>query len=195
MRKFSIHLTERQLTLKRNKTKEIVSCIGVCTATLGLIGFFLFPIPGLYHVPLGERFALLPLLVLCAAVLGRLYFVLQRQELIFDRVLGQIAVNGQPIYPLTELQSICLERSFYNEGRSVKLYLKMKSQVKVEIVSDGMFGVSEQEMRSLAEVLARFADVNLITPDEFIPASSQLRVSPEIQKKWGRKGFRKSVSR
>lgn len=195
MQKFSIHLTERQLTLKRDNTKEIWSCIGVSGATAGLISFFLFPLPGHIHVPLGERLALFPALVVCTGFLGRLYFVLRRQELVFDRVLGQVVVNGQPVHPLAELQSVCLERSFYSEGSSVKLYLRMKSRVKMEIVSDGVFGVSEREMRSLAETLAEFAHVNLITPDEFIPATSQRPTSPTMPKKWGRKGFRKPLSR
>ncbi len=194
MQTFSIDLTEQRLTIKRSRSKDIVWCVGITASLIGFICVFFGPLPNHFKLPVELKFALFPFAAALLFWLGRSFFFLFRQELIFDRVLGQVIVNRHPVHSMAELQSVCLERSYYREGMNWKLFLKMKSRVKTEIASDNDFGVSERELRSLGGTIATYAVIDFITPEEFISAASRRLICASQPKKWRGKGFRKRLA-
>lgn len=194
MQTFSIDLTEQRLTIKRSRSKNILWCVGISASLIGFVCVFFGFLPKPIKLPVELKFALFPFAAAFLFWLGRSFFFLFRQELIFDRVLGQVIVNRHPVHSMAELQSVCLERSYYREGMNWKLFLKMKSRVKTEIVSDNDFGVSELELRSLGKMIATYAVVDFITPEEFISAAPGRPTSASLPRKWRGKGFRNPLS-
>ncbi len=183
--KYSIYVTDQQLVISRNRRLDIFALVGISTAAVLLIGFIFFRIPGHYNAPIDYRLSLVLVLLLCFAFLWRIISVLREPLLTFDRVLGQVFFNDRPVYAMAELQSICLDQSYYNHTASLVLYLCTKSQGKMEITRDGLYGPGEPEMRGMAEAIARFAAINLVTPNGFIPG----------RQKKARKLYRKALLR
>ena len=195
MRTFSIYLTEQRLSLKRNRSKDMLYSLSLSVGLAGFISVFFGLLPKHLNLPLLDRIAIFPVSAIFLVYLGRSFFILFQQEFVFDRALGQVVVNGHFVHPMAELQSVCLEHLFRNRSNTFRLSLQTKSHVKMEIVSDNSFGASETEMRSLGRTIATYAAIDLITPEEFIPASSGTVASQSLPKRWRGKGFRKPISR
>lgn len=171
----------------------MLSCIGFSAAVTGLLGLLLGHLLHYYYLSLEGRFILSSLALLFCVFLGRLIFVLGRQVFVFDKALGQVAVNGRPVHPLAELQCVCLERSYYDGTTSRSLSLHLKNKVQMQIMADGLFGTDIAEMQGLAETIAEFAGLDLVTPKGFVPAVADLSAVPSQPKKiWRRKGIRRS---
>ena len=108
-------------------------------------------------------------LLSCAAFAWRLGLNLRRWEWVVDRATEQVFLNGHPVEALGELESVCLDRNYYERTETTVLYLRTRSRVLVEIARDGLFGVGVREMWEAADALAGYAGLNLVTRDGFRP--------------------------
>jgi len=173
MRKYSVTQTEEQLIISRNRAIDILSFCANFATTLALV-CFLFWIHARHHdIPTSMPLTVFSLLIFDFVGVRALYLALRRREFILDRTTSKVMVNGFHVYYLEDLQSVCLERSFYRRGSTTYLSLQTKSKVKIDVALSGVYGVSVSEMRSLAETIANFANIDLIAPDEFISADQE----------------------
>jgi len=182
MRKYLVTQTEEQLIISRNRGIDILSYCANLAVTAVLICFLISGRSGHYNVPLSRSITIFVLVLFDCVTFRALYLALRRREFILDRATSRVMVNGFHVYYLEDLQSVCLERSFYRRGNTTYLSLRTKSKVKIDVALSGVYGVSVSEMRSLAETIANFAKIDLIAPDEFISADPEgdEQTAPEL---------------
>ena len=169
MRRLTLQIMDRQLTLRRDRRKDFLCLLGIGGATL-LYALCVLRVPGGGAVSAGSRLPLLAFgLLLCAAFGWRLSLNLRRQEWVVDRASGRVLLNERPVMALGELESVCLDRGRYDSTGVLVLYLRTRGRVQWEIARDDGFGVGTSEMREIADALAAYAGLNLVTPDGFRP--------------------------
>ena len=169
MRRLTLQITDRQLILRRDRRKDFLCVFGVFGATF-LFALWVLGPPSRWSVLTGDRLPRLALgLTLCVGYVWRLSRNLRRQDWVLDRTSGQVTLNGRLVEALREMESVCLDRGYYDHTKSFVLYLRTKSRVLLEIARDGAFGVGTLEMWEVADALAYYAGLNLVTPDGFRP--------------------------
>ena len=145
MRKFVIRKTSQELVLSRDRTKDVLSLFGLLTAIAACLCLCFLRVEGHAALPESKR---IPLLMLCfvfgGAYLWGLSLGLRRQVLVVDRARGQVFLNERPLLPISELQSVLVERDSYGSNTQFILYLTTKNKVKMELARDGVFGVSRK---------------------------------------------------
>lgn len=175
MRRLCVDITDQRLTLRRDRRKDFLCVFGVFGATF-LFALWVLGPPSRWSVLTGDRLPHLALgLTLCVGYVWRLSRNLRRQDWVLDRTLGQVTLNGRLVEAQGELESVCLDRGYYDHSKSLVLYLRTKSRVLLEIARDGAFGVGEPEMREVADALADYAGLNLVTPGGFRPGHAGRR--------------------
>ena len=161
---------------------------GLGLAMAGLLGFCLIPLPNRHMPPIWTRIDL----ALCLLpVVGVLYwpmtYFFRPCAFVFDRVRGQVFFNGCPILAMAELQSVCLERTGWRDSTATILSLRTKNRGKIEIARDALWEATVPEMRRMAEQIAGFAGINLVTPDGFVPGRRNRGMSLSGLKRWAKK--------
>ena len=183
----------RSLILSRARAGYLLALVPVAAACALVLFLCFLRVPGagmahakaLYQIHM-TAFTLMPLCLLCLAFgLTRL----RSEAWDFDLARGQILLNGRLVCPAQEVQSVHLDRSFYNSDCQV-LYLRTRARLNIRIAGEGVFGVSAQELRGKGLLVAAHLGVALVLKDAYVPGRPACGA-----RRWGGKGRRRRLTR
>ena len=164
MRRFSIQRADERLILERRRASHLPSLAALLLLSTALVAACLAhplgrPLAGRWQ----EFFSVQALVCLAFTIPG--LSGLRRLEIVFDRRIGVVLINGRVFLSLCELQSIHLDRG--SQGTLI-LSLRARSGAGTEVGREGVFGSSRRELEELARRVAEFTGSDLVTPGRFV---------------------------
>ena len=186
MARFLVSESGGKLIVERNRKMDalVSACFALAVAlTLGLLW-----LPTRHGAPTWLRIDLTACLLPVSAAFGwAIADACRRRTFVFNRAQGQVSFNGWPVQAMAELQSVCLERVSYRDSQANILSLRTKNRVKIEIVREGLPGGTLPEMRRMAERIADYARIDLVTPDGFVSGWRYAVFSSDRLKRQGKR--------
>ena len=186
MARFLVTEADGVLVVERNRKMDALTfaCFALAAAlTLGLLW-----LPTRHGAPAWLRLDLTACLMPVFTIFGwAMADSCRRRTFVFDRAQGQVSFNGWPVQAMAELQSVYLERVSYRDSQANILFLRTKNRVQIEITREGLPGGTLPEMRRMAERIADYAGVDLVTPDGFMPGWRSAIISSDRLKRQGKR--------
>ena len=159
------------LVLSRRRAGYLLTLAGAAATSAAdlLLCFSRSPNPAAAHTMLLTAvhimgFCLLPV---CLLFLAASLSVLRSRAWDFDRRSGLILLDGSPVCRVEEVQSVHLDRSYYNSEFKA-LYLRTKARTNILLASEGVVGVGLREMREKGALISSHLGVALVLPDAYI---------------------------
>lgn len=189
----------RRLILSRRTTRYLLALVPVVATCLIVLSFCFLRAPGsnvtrAKVLSQTHVFAFSLFFSLCVPWLALGISRLRPQVWDFDLETRQVLYNGLLVCPVEEVESIHVDRSYYNSDYQV-LYLRTKARTNIQVADDGMFGVLAREMREQGSLIASHLGVALVLKDEYVPGRSDKGRSACGSRRWGRKGQRRDLTR